>query len=172
MIKLPFNFFNKSNSHENDYLGLLLKEKEGILFLIRIVDNSTNIIAKERFTFSNNWDNLVEDIDEVLYRLELKGFKSPAKCIFFVYSNLVDKYKREIKKAYILKIKEIVKNLELKPLGYIEIHDAVIDFINTKETTPISAILIEINNSLLNFGSFLTSASRTSAVFLSLNFSE
>src|SRR3990167_6457138 len=120
MIKLPFNFFNKSNSHENDYLGLLLKEKEGILFLIRIVDNSTNIIAKERFTFSNNWDNLVEDIDEVLYRLELKGFKSPEKSIFFVYSNLVDKYKREIKKTYILKIEEIVKNLELKPLGYIE----------------------------------------------------
>lgn len=150
MIKLPFKFFNKSNNHENDYLGLLLKEKEGILFLIRIVNNSTNIIAKERFTFSNNWDNLVEDIDEVLYRLELKGFKSPEKCIFFVYSNLVDKYKREIKKSYILKIKEIVKNLELKPLGYIEIHDAVLDLINTKERTPISAILIEINNSLLN----------------------
>ena len=127
---------------ENDYLGLLLKEKEGIVFIIRLTNTNTNIIAKERFVYSNNWDNLVEDIDEVLYRLELKGFKSPEKSIFFVYSNLVDKYKREIKKIYLLKIKEIVKNLEFKPLGYIEIHDAVIDLITSKEGVPLSTILI------------------------------
>ena len=149
MIKLPFNIFNKSNMFENDYLGLLLKEKEGIVFIIRLTNTNTNIIAKERFVYSNNWDNLVEDIDEVLYRLELKGFKSPEKSIFFVYSNLVDKYKREIKKIYLLKIKEIVKNLEFKPLGYIEIHDAVIDLITSKEGVPLSTILIEINNTVL-----------------------
>lgn len=134
---------------ENDFLGLLLKEKEGIVFIIKLNNTNTNIIAKERFVYSNNWDNLVEDIDEVLYRLELKGFKSPEKSIFFVYSNLVDKYKREIKKIYLLKIKEIVKNLEFKPLGYIEIHDAVIDLLTSKEGVPLSTILIEINNTIL-----------------------
>jgi len=149
MIKLPFNLFNKSIADSSDYLGLLLKEKEGIVFIIRLNNTNANIIAKERFTYSNNWDNLVEDIDEVLYRLELKGFKSPEKSIFFVYSNLVDKYKREIKKIYLLKIKEIVKNLEFKPLGYIEIHDAVIDLLTSKEGIPLSAILIEINNTAL-----------------------
>ena len=41
---------------------------------------------------------MIEDIDEVLYKLELKGYKSPDEVIFFVYSFTIDKYKREIKK--------------------------------------------------------------------------
>ncbi|MFH1827047.1 MAG: hypothetical protein ABH812_01270 [bacterium] len=150
MFKLPFSLFNKKNSEKDNYLGLLLKESEGVIFLLRLNDSSSSIIAKERFTFTNGWDNLAEDIDEVLYRLELKGYKSPNKSIFFVYSNLVDKYNKEIKREYLDKVKGVVKNLELKPLGYIEVRDAVVDLIVTKEGVAISALLIEISNSSIS----------------------
>lgn len=150
MIKLPFNFLNKSSLDENNYLGLLLKENEGIVYFLKVIDSNPSIVIKERFNYTNGWDNLLEDIDEVLYRLELKGYKSPDSSIFFVYSNLIDKYKKEIKKEYLLKVKELVKNLELKPLGYIEIHDAVIELISSKEGIPISSILIEVDSKSLS----------------------
>ena len=94
MIKLPFNFLNKSSFDENNYLGLLLKENEGIVYFLKVIDSNPSIVIKERFNYTNGWDNLLEDIDEVLYRLELKGYKSPDSSIFFVYSNLIDKYKK------------------------------------------------------------------------------
>jgi len=150
MIKLPFNFLNKSSFDENNYLGLLLKENEGIVYFLKVIDSNPSIVIKERFNYTNGWDNLLEDIDEVLYRLELKGYKSPDSSIFFVYSNLIDKYKKEIKKEYLLKVKELVKNLELKPLGYIEIHDAVIELISSKEGIPITSILIEVDSKSLS----------------------
>src|SRR3989344_7070311 len=150
MIKLPFNFLNKSSLDENNYLGLLLKENEGIVYFLKVIDSNPSIVIKERFNYTNGWDNLLEDIDEVLYRLELKGYKSPDSSIFFAYSNLIDKYKKEIKKEYLLKVKELVKNLELKPLGYIEIHDAVIELISSKEGIPITSILIEVDSKSLS----------------------
>ncbi|MEX1052371.1 MAG: hypothetical protein WEC80_00815, partial [Patescibacteria group bacterium] len=149
MLKLLSNLFNRSGIKKNNFLGLLLKENEGIVYIIGVEDSNPSIIVKERFNYTNGWDNLLEDIDEVLYRLELKGFKSPDSCIFFVYSNLVDKYKKEIKKEYLIKVKQLVKNLELKPLGYIEVHDAVIDLVSSKEGIPLSSILIEVDNKSL-----------------------
>ena len=144
------NFFNKKNNIQQTYLGIQLKEDRGSVFLLKINENKTDILVKETFVFSNAWDNLAEDIDEVLYRFELKGYKTPDEVIFFVYGFAIEKFKREIKKEYLLKIKNLVKNLELKPLGYIESQESVINLVETRDKIPTSAVLIEIGKTLLN----------------------
>jgi hypothetical protein len=148
-MKFRMNFFSKKSEMQKNYLGILLKEKEGVIFLLKLNINGTNILVEERFVFSNGWDNLIEDVDEVLYKLELKGYKTPDDVIFFVYSFAIDKYKRDIKKDYLLKIKDLVKNLELKPLGYIEAQEAVANLVEKRDKTPLSSILIELSKTTL-----------------------
>ncbi len=148
-MKLPINFFNKNKREEDSYLGLFLKEQEGIAMFLDFRGDELKIIAQEKFTYTNAWENLTEDIDEALYKLELQTKKSPEKTIFFVYSHLVDNTAKQIGKPYLHKIKEIVKNLELKPLGYIECHEAVVDHLEKKEEIALTANLIEIDKTSL-----------------------
>ena len=62
-MKFRMNFFSKKSEMQKNYLGILLKEKEGVIFLLKLNINGTNILVEERFVFSNGWDNLIEDVD-------------------------------------------------------------------------------------------------------------
>ncbi|MBI2051554.1 hypothetical protein HYT33_02205 [Candidatus Roizmanbacteria bacterium] len=148
-IKFPVNFFQTRGDTEELYLGLFLKEQEGAVFYIEEKGGSLHIIANERFAYTNGWDNLVEDIDEALYKLETETRKSPEKTIFFLYAHVIDAHAKEIKKPYLHKIKELTKNLELKPLGYIECHEGIVEYLEKKEGLSLTATLIEFDKATL-----------------------
>jgi len=142
-MKIPF--FSLSRKQNDYYLGLFLKEEEGVVMIIDLVGGTMHIREKEKFSYSNGWENLTDDIDEILYRLEKKIEQQLSKTIFFVYSHLVDEKAGDIKKPYLVKIKELVKNLELEALGYIECYEAVSSFLQKKEEVPLTAILLELD---------------------------
>ncbi len=150
-MKNPLDFFTKKVSTEETYLGIFLKEGEGILLYINQADNGDlKISKKEKFTFTDGWERLVEDVDGVLNRLETLTGQSPEKTIFFIYSHLVDPVTKDISRPYLQKIKHLVKNLELKPLGFIECHEAIRDFLQEKEKLPLTANLIEFDKATLS----------------------
>lgn len=158
-MKNPFNFFNKKNQDEETYLGLFLKENDGILFYISHTSaGNLRIEKKEKFFYTDGWERLTEDVDQVLNRLETMTGKSPEKTIFFIYSHLVDPVTREIKRPYLQKIKQLVKNLELKPLGFIECHEAILDYLQQKEKMPLTTNLIEFDKT--NLGIFVYTTGR------------
>lgn len=149
-MRFSLDFFKKKETGTETYIGLLLKEDEGTVFFLQETKAGLEILEKEKFAFTNGWEHLTEDIDEILYKLETRTEKSPDKTIFFVYSHLIDTKHGEIKQPYLHKIKELVKNLELKPLGYIECHEALIEQLKKKEGVSLNAILIEIDKTALS----------------------
>ena len=143
-------FFKKNKNKEEIYAGIFLKESQGAVHFIRVVGGGYHVIAKKKFVYTNGWDNLVEDIDQAMYTLETQTKQTPKKAIFFIYSHLIDKKAKEIKPVYLEKIKQLVKNLEFKPLGYIEYHEAVVEALGKKENVPLTAVLIEFDKTNLD----------------------
>lgn len=158
-MKLPF-FSDALKQTSKNYLALFLKEKEGVALILHNEAGRMILKEKERFTYSNGWEHIVEDIDEVLFRFEQRLNISLDKTIFFVYSHFIDERAQDIKKPYLVKIKEIVKNLELSPLGYIECSEAVQKYLEKKEEIPLTAILVELDKT--NVGVYVYKGGRIS----------
>lgn len=151
-MKLPF-FLKNNRGNSKNYLALFLKEEEAIAFVLCEEGGKMIIREKEKFHYSNGWEHIKEDIDEVLFRFEQKLNISLDQTIFFIYSHFIDEKTGDIRMPYIQKIKEIVKNLELKALGYIECSEAVLHFLEKKEEMPLTAILVELDKT--NVGVFV-----------------
>jgi hypothetical protein len=145
-----FNFFRKKNSRQKKFLGFLIKERSAVIIMMDAdSDKRLRILDQEKISFSNGWDNIVEDADEAIFKIENRTKQSADEAIFFVYSHLVDEKNHDIKKTYLSKIKDLVRNLELKPLGFIECQEAVAKYLEKKEDVRLTAILIEFDEGSL-----------------------
>ena len=69
---MKFPFFSKKIQKQSYYLGIFLKEEEGILLVISQSATGAIVQEREKFNYSNGWENLSNDIDEILYRMEKK----------------------------------------------------------------------------------------------------
>ena len=147
---MKFPFFSKKDSKKDLYLGLFLKEKEGLVLILSKKANKLELLEKKKFFYTNNWDNLTNDLDEAIFELEKKLNIEINKTIFFLYSYFIDEKSKELKKIYLNKIKEVVENLGLSPLGYIECIEAVSSFLSEREQTPLTAIIIELDAAYLS----------------------
>ncbi len=139
---LPFISKKKATNY---YLGLLLKENQGVVLIIDPNRPDNNIVDYEKFDYSSGWEHLTEDIDETLFRLESKHKLHLEETIFFIFSHLVDEKTNQIKKPYQQVIKNLVKDLELKPLGFIDCHEAVVRYLEEKEEMKLTGILVELD---------------------------
>lgn len=144
-----FNIFKRDKKKQSEelYFGLILKENEGESMVLRTnsLNKTTEIIDSKTFTFTNSWEHLVEDTDAVLFELEQKNNIHVEKVIFFLYSHLVDQDTQQVKKPYLQKIKNIVSELELKTVGYIEHHESIALYLNQEEESPLTAVIAEID---------------------------
>ncbi|MBI4008987.1 hypothetical protein HY357_02035, partial [Candidatus Roizmanbacteria bacterium] len=147
---MQFPFFSKQERQSKIFFGLFLKEKEGIGIAIKMVDSRLVLVDEEKFSYSNSWDNLTEDVDELILKLEGRTKVHLDETIFFVYSHFIDEKSKEIKKMYLHTVKNLVKKLELKALGYIECYEAVVNYLEKKEELPLTAVLIELNSADLS----------------------
>ncbi len=142
--KLPF--FGKKRKQIGYYLGLFLKEDEGIAYALEQTQSGLKAVGEEKFVYTNEWGHIVEDVDQVLVKLEKDVPFHFADTIFFTHSHFIDDVSGEIKKQYLQKIKELVKNLELKALGYIECYEAIVSFVEKRDDIPLTSILLELES--------------------------
>lgn len=143
-MKLPF--FSDNTPPRDYYFGLFLKENKGIGYIISGINKKLSLVAKKEFVYTNGWESLTQNVDDVLFKLENDTKCRIEKTIFFLFSHLVDSKTKEIKKLYLQKIKELTKSIEIKPIGYIECYEAVVSYLQTKEGTPLTSILIELDD--------------------------
>ncbi|MBI4973874.1 hypothetical protein HZC27_04665 [Candidatus Roizmanbacteria bacterium] len=143
-MKLPF--FSDNTPPRDYYFGLFLKENKGIGYIISGANKKLSLVAKKEFTYTNGWESLTQNVDDALFKLENETKCRIEKTIFFLFSHLVDSKTKEIKKLYLQKIKELTKSIEIKPIGYIECYEAVASYLQTKEGTPLTSILIELDD--------------------------
>src|SRR3989338_5900280 len=121
-MRIPF--FSKKEQKEF-YLGIFLKEDQGVIMTFLKESSQLELIDREKFTYTNGWENLTDDVDAALYRLEKNLDTEIKKTIIFVYSHLVDEKIGDIKLVYLQKIKQLVKALELQAMGYVECFEAI-----------------------------------------------
>ena len=146
MFKLPFINNNKTPKTNADfYFGILLKEDKANCFLIKKNYPKFEIIDEILITYSNGWENLTEDVDEAISLLEQRNKASLKSTIIFIYSHFIDGVTGKIKKIYFDKIKSLLKDLELKPLGYIECYEGVIDALSAGEGLIVNTVLLELD---------------------------
>ena len=67
-MKIPF--FSDNKKHKEFYLGIFLKEDQGIVMIFLKENGRLELIDREKFTYTNGWENLTDDVDEALYKLE------------------------------------------------------------------------------------------------------
>ena len=145
-MNLPF--FSKKEQKEY-YLGIFLKEDQGLIMTFSKENSGLELVDREKFTYTNGWENLTDDVDETLYRLEKNLDIEIKKTIFFVYSHLVDEKIGDIKPVYLQKIKQLVKALELQAMGYVECFEAISFYLEKDEQISLTTILIEIDKTQL-----------------------
>lgn len=146
-------FLANKKPEKQHYLGVVLKEKDGEVWILEQNDSFLNLKIKKKFFYSNGFENITEDIDLVLTTLEQEKaslVKDVKKTIFFLSGFFVDE-NGAIKKIYLAKLKDLVKKLELEALGYIEIMAAIIEQLEKKEGLPLSFIFLEIGKTSFRF---------------------
>ena len=114
-MNLPF--FSSKKNIKDVFFGLFLKESQGCGYILVQDEHGVTVKTKKKFQYSDSWEHLTEDVDEILYKLEQETQCHVEKTIFFLFSHLIDESVKEIKRPYLQKIKELSKNLEFKPVG-------------------------------------------------------
>lgn len=148
-MKFP-SFFSKKNSGAEYYFGLFLNSEDATGFVYESKNKVLSVIAQQNRTYSQGWDKILEDIDYLISDLEKNIDVHVTKTIFFLHSYLIDPKTQEIKDPYKDSIKNIAKSLELKPLGFIELHEAIKEYIKQRDEAPLNAILVELDTKHLS----------------------
>ncbi len=145
-MNLPF-LSEKKQSGEV-YCGILLKEAQGICFVYQKEARTVRLLKQKEFQYSDGWEHIVDDIDEALSIIEQEMGKQTniSQCIFFIFAHLLDPHTHEIAKPYIAKMRDISKLLELKPIGYMEVIDAVHEELEQEKQARLSSIVVELDD--------------------------
>lgn len=149
-----FSFLKKKSltSQKKYHFGLVLRAADGKGMLLE-EDQTTKkitLIDEKNFSFTEGWDFIVENIDQIISELEELNKVKCEDIIFFLYSHFINKKENKIKPEYFEKIKKIAKDLAIKPLGYIAFNEAVVSHYKNKEESPFTSILIEFDKNNLS----------------------
>lgn len=147
-MKLPtFPFGNKPKS--DYFLALILQDEKVNSFIFEKVGSQITILGRHEEYFENPIDNLsfeelLDFCDKVVSTAEEQTSKDlgTLKTIYGLKQSWVSDNK--IKKEYIDKLQKVSKELELAPVGFLTITDAIVNLIQKEEGAPPSAILADI----------------------------
>lgn len=142
-MQIPF-FSKHIHSKKEYYLGLFLQEDKATGYIYELNGTDISIISDHSQPYSNGLENIVEDIDDILFRLETDTNKKLKKTIFFVTSQFVDETTKEITRESKLLIKSLVKELDLEAMGFIECYEAVAALLSRKDGVQLNAVLVEL----------------------------
>src|SRR3989344_352482 len=145
---MGFSFpFLKSRRKKQEYFGLYLTDSSAYGFLFSLLDGKQTILTQNAFSLTAGFENILEDIDNLISDIELKTNVHVEQTIFFLHSWMIDEETLEIKDPYKGIIQKLAKDLELKPLGYIDVEEALL--CNLKAQSIMNAVSIEVNKSKL-----------------------
>lgn len=149
-MNLPF--FNKFKKKVVPlyYLVLVLRDEKAEAVIFEEIEGKVKIIGQKEEHFSTTIDEisqeeLLEKLDKAISSAEtsLPENIQTQKTIFGVKESWTDK--DQIKKEYLVKLRKIKEELELIPIGFLTISQAISHLLQKEEGIPVSAILTEIN---------------------------
>lgn len=138
-------FFTKKKA-PTLYFGLYITDASlfGFIFDTKL---GTNIVASHAVSLTAGFDKLLEDTDNVISELELKSSLHLDRTIFFLHSWMIDEQSYEIKEPYKTIVKQLSKDLELDPMGYIDVQEALHEHL--QRMSILNTIAVEVNKTKL-----------------------
>jgi hypothetical protein len=135
--------FFKKKQEQTYYFGLYLTDTHLEGFVIDISQGKPVILAHKKCPLSQEFEHVLEDTDGLISDIESSSQIQLDKTIFFLHSYMIDQATHEIKESYKNIIKNLVRELELVPLGYIDVQEAIHDYV--KHKSIVNSIFIELN---------------------------
>lgn len=148
-MKLPTIPFLKKKDPTEFLLILLLRKEKANAVIVQKIGNSLKLLNQHEEFFSTDLENAPDSewldiLDTAISRSEEKLPPSVQthKTIFGLPNSWVED--KQIKKEYLSKLKTASDALELSPIGFIEIPEAICHLLSEKEGAPVSALITEI----------------------------
>jgi|GEM_PF-1971287 len=139
--------FFKKKSDQSIYFGLYITDASAFGFVFEVKNGVSTIIAHNIYSLTAGFDKILEDVDNLISELELKTNHHLSQTIFFLHSWMIDPETYEIKAPYKDIIKKLSKDLELEPLGYIDVKEALERYF--KDQSIVNTVAIEVNKTKL-----------------------
>ena len=124
--------FLKKKIEKPYYFCLYITDRSLAGFVLEVNAHEYKVRAEKKLVLTSGFDKILEDTDNLISELEMKVASDLDKTIFFLPSQMIDAVTHEIKDPYKTTIKNISRELELEPMGYIDVAEAVQGYINKK----------------------------------------
>lgn len=150
-MKLPIPFIKSKNTKNGYYLALLLEDEKISSVILEEDLGKVKIVGKHQQHLSDPLENLSQDelitlVDKAISRAEevLPPNIETHKTVFGVKESWVETESKKIKKEHLAKLKKVCDALDLTPIGFMVISEAIANLIQAEEGAPLSAILVEL----------------------------
>lgn len=153
-MRLPFSLPIKKKELPEYYLALLLRDNKATAVIFEELHAKAHVIGEHEVFFENSVEDvstneLLKSLDEAISKAEssLPRNVKTQKTIFGVKENWIEDGK--IQKQYLQKLKVVCDSLELTPIGFLVITEAIAHLIQKEEGAPLSALIVEVGQKLI-----------------------
>ncbi len=161
-MKLPIPFIKKKNKEENEYfLALLLTDERAEAVILKEHESKLKVLNQNSEEFTTPLDEITHEefvkiLDKTISKAEevLPPDIETQKTVFGVKEDWVDKETKKIKKENLAKLKRASDKLDMKPIGFMVVSEAIAHFLGEEEGAPLSAVMIEAGEKSINVSLF------------------
>lgn len=160
-MKLPIPFLNNKKAESKYYLALLLSDEQISSVIMQEEFGKIKIVGKHEEHLANpletiSQDELITLVDKSISRAEeiLPPDIETHKTVFGVKEDWVESDTKKIKKEHLSKLKKVCEALDLSPIGFMVISEAIANLLQLEEGAPLSAILVELSRKTANITLF------------------
>jgi len=153
-MKLPNPFTKQKKEQTSEYfLALLLTDEKASAVILQEQLGKVKIISKHEEFFSSSLEAIDQEafitlIDKTVSKAEevLPPKVETHKTVFGVKESWVDPDTKKITKEYLTKLKKVCDALDLTPIGFMVVTEAISHLLQEEEGAPLSAILAEVGH--------------------------
>ena len=150
-MKLPIPFINTKKEDSSYYLALLITDEKASAIILQEELGKIKMLGSHEGYFGSSLENmpieqLISIVDKVISRAEeiLPPDIETHKTVFGVKESWIETDTKKIKKEHLSQLKKVCDSLDLSPIGFMVISEAVSHLLHEEEGAPLSAILAQV----------------------------
>lgn len=160
-MKLPIPFLKNKQIESKYFLALLLAQDKIASVILEEVEGKVKIVGKHEEHLTTPLESITQDalitlVDKTISKAEevLPPDIETHKTVFGVKDSWVDKESKKINKDHLAKLKKVCDSLDLTPIGFMVISEAIANLLQVEEGAPLSAILITLSKTTVHLTLF------------------
>lgn len=160
-MKLPIPFLKNKQIESKHYLALLLAPEKIASVILEEAEGKVKIVGKHEEQLTTPLESIEQDalialVDKIISKAEevLPPDIETHKTVFGVQESWVDAESKKINKDHLVKLKKVCDSLDLTPIGFMVINEAIANLLQAEEGAPLAAILITLSKNTINLTLF------------------